>query len=105
MEIEEVTDLDMAFGTTKYLPNYSDVPDDFKGRNKWTDLFDHIFYKGSEGITVGLKDGVDGNKAFRWIRAHMASFEPKHEHKTAGVAFKMSQWFGDWTVDKIGKDK
>jgi hypothetical protein len=45
------------------------------------------------------KEGVDVDKALRHIQAIMRSYQPKHEHKEAAVAYLLSQWFDDvtWT--------
>ena len=36
MPIPEVTDVEIAFGTTKALPKYEDVPKEFKNWNNGT---------------------------------------------------------------------
>jgi hypothetical protein len=42
-----------------------------------------------------MKEGVDGNLAFRHLSAIQRSFTPKHEHKEAAVAYLASLWFED----------
>lgn len=94
--IPEITKLDVAFGTTQGLPAYASIPDEFKrGRTKWNELFSAWFFSGLTGLRVAPSPGVDRDKAIAHIRALMASFEPSHEHKEAGVAFLMSQYFAD----------
>ena len=39
----------------------------------------------------------DTNKAIRHLKAILVSYDPKHEHKEAGVAFLLSEWFEDVT--------
>jgi hypothetical protein len=40
-----------------------------------------------------VREGVDAKAAWRHCAALLRSFEPKHEHKEAGVAYLMSQYF------------
>lgn len=39
------------------------------------------------------RPGVDRDKALVAIKAALGSFEPKHEHKEAGCAFLLHEWF------------
>lgn len=41
--LNTITDVEIAFGTTKLLPPYDAVPDEFKRGNDYTRLLDHIF--------------------------------------------------------------
>ena len=41
------------------------------------------------------KTGIDEAAAKAHLRAILASFEPKHEHKEAGCAYLLSKWFED----------
>lgn len=97
MNIPTISDLDMGFGTVKGLPDYTQIPAEFKrmGGTKWNDLFADWFYSGLKSIKLTMNEGVDRTDAMRHIRALMASFEPKHEHKEAGVAYLMSKYFAD----------
>ena len=92
-------DLSLAFGgeMAKLLPGRSLIPDDFwHGRTPWNKFVDRWFFSGiPNGAAFRCKGGVDGNTAIRHLRAIMSSFEPKHEHKTGGVAWLMSLWFDD----------
>lgn len=95
-QLDEITDTDVAFSTTKFLPPYELIPDEFKfGRTKWNRLFSDWFFNGLKALSVSPKEGIDPQKAMRCIRAHMGSFSPKHEHKKAGVAYMMSMLFND----------
>lgn len=102
--LDDVTAPDVAFGTTKHLPPMDEIPEEFKNMNcdnKWIKLFATWFYKGlPETVKFSLKPGVDGNKLMSFLKAHMASWEPKHEHKTAGVAYLMSQFIDDYDLGK-----
>jgi len=100
LEIPEISDIDAAFPVKVPLPKWEDLPKEFRrdwhnGRNKFTEIASTIFYKGGRLSDFGLtpKDGVDILKAQRAIMACLRSFEPKHEHKIAGVGYMLSEWF------------
>jgi hypothetical protein len=101
---QDVSDAEMAFGTTKLLPKSSEIPEgfDFMGESKWNKLFSDMFFLGLESLDVTPKEGVDSNAALRCIKAHRGSWEPKHEAKEAGVAYMMSVLFEDatWEISK-----
>jgi hypothetical protein len=42
---------------------------------------------------------VDGELAIRHLQVIQASFEPKHEHKEAAVAYLASLWFTDFDYE------
>lgn len=103
--IKEVSDVMLAFpaGVVRegYLPAWDDIPKEFKdrGNNKWRDLFSKLFLTGGQSgmdLYLQAKSDADIGKAWRHINACMGSFEPKHEHKEAGVAFLFSEWFEDY---------
>lgn len=102
---KDISDPEMAFGTTKLLAKPSEVPEelDFRGRSKWNKLFSDMFFSGITELDVVPKGGVDVAAALKCIKAHMTSWESKHEEKEAGVAFMMSVLFEDvtWTAGKI----
>lgn len=102
--IPKIDGADMAFGNIKHLPKYDEIPQEFKGYggNAYVRAVSHWFFRGGEksdnGVTIDGKRfvaraGVDANKALGAIKAILASWEPKHEHKTAGAAFLLSEWF------------
>lgn len=88
------------------LPLWEDLPEDLRsnwhrqggtGRwAKWLKLMNDWFYSGLKS-TDGLKakEGIDLNTALQHIHTCLGSFEPKHEHKTAGVAYLMSLWLDE----------
>lgn len=97
-KIQEVTDIDLAFGgsISKLMPKYTEIPDEFKhGNTKWNKLFNTWFFSGLNILELTPKDGVDENKALKHIKAIMVSYEPKHEHKEAGCAYLLNEWFSD----------
>ncbi len=100
----EVTDLTLAFPAYvvgELMPDYEDIPKEFRERshtrfNKWLDFQSRWFRQDLPSTTqVFLKEGIDGEKAFRHLRAIQGSYEPKHEHKQAAVAYLASLWFED----------
>lgn len=104
LPVPELTTVDIALSSIRHLPAYNAVPDDFKRwkGNVFADAISHWFFTGAAGdgerFVVGYsvftpKDGVDGHKALVAIKAALSSFEPKHEHKTAGCAYMLSEWF------------
>lgn len=101
IDIPDVDGLDVSFGTTKGLPPMSSIPKEFiDGNTKWNKLFSAWFYGGLKSLTLTANEGVDMTKAKHHIRALMVSFDPKHEHKAAGVAYLMSKYFANAEWEK-----
>lgn len=92
-----VSDLDVGMGSVDMgylLPSMSEIPEEFKtGYGKWQKIVDDWFFSGLRMTNVVPKEGVDKVQAIRHIKAILHSWSPKHEHKTAGVAYLMSLWF------------
>ena len=103
--IKEVSALDMAFGgaggkLAELLPAYKDLPEEFtRHEGKWHKVMSDWFYRGLKNAKWMPKPGVDTKKALAHIKTVLGSFEPKHEHKEAGVAFLLSEWFDDVTYE------
>lgn len=79
-----------------YLPEEKDIPEEFKphGATDWNDLFSTWFFTGLPQDTIFVaKEGIDKDKALRHINTCMRSFQPRQEHKEAGVAYLFSLWF------------
>ena len=97
-KVPTINKLDLTFGNIKHLPPMSEIPDKFEMhsdsfQNKFISKW---FFSGlTEADVAALipKPGVDKNKALIAISAILKSFEPKHEHKEAGAAFLLSEWF------------
>lgn len=91
-----VDDLDLAFGGNigKLMPLFRNLPEDYQREtapfcrvaSKW-------FFNGLDVNTLTPKEGIDPKAALRHCGAVLRSFEPKHEHKIAGVGWLMAQWF------------
>lgn len=94
--LNTITDVEIAFGTTKLLPPFEAVPDEFKRGNDYTRLIEQLFSGRPvpEGEIV-FREGFDDAEApallNRVVRAHLRSFEPQHAHKIAGLGYLMSQ--------------
>jgi hypothetical protein len=102
--IKEVSGLDVAFGPsdiTDMMPPYADIPNEFtRFTNPWHGLVADWFFQGLDKLELTPREGVDRTLAMKHIRSVMGSFAPKHEHKEAGVAFLLSEWFekAEWQV-------
>lgn len=97
MEPKEVSDAMLAFPGSVIeeglLPAWEDIPEDFKDHyNPWCRDVQALFFKGSTKRPLRAKDGVSPEKMSRHISACLRSYQPKHEHKEAGVAWLLSQW-------------
>lgn len=90
----QLTDVDVAFGgkAMEILPPYKEIPAEFhrsqERHNKWASNW---FFEGLPEAPKA-KLGVDRDLAIRNLSAALRSFEPKHEHKIAGVAYLASLW-------------
>ena len=102
----EVTNIEMAFPVDVLgvlMPHYKDLPEEFNGtsqwrRNDWCKQADVWFFKGVDTKKSVMKFKknltVDEQKmVLRQIQACLGSFQPKHEHKMAGVGYLMSLFF------------
>jgi len=102
---KQVTGADVVFGgrMNELLPQWKDIPEEFRRETatakKWTDVVDTWFFCGLKNAQWKPKEGINQADALRHLKAIMGSFEPKHEHKTAAVAFLMSKWFDDVTYE------
>lgn len=69
---------------------------DPKEMSKWLDFQRSWFMRGLPAeVEFYCKEGVDGETAFRQLQAIQGSFQPKHQHKEAAVAYLCSLWFDD----------
>ena len=94
IEIQEIDDVTLVFpaGITHLLPEMKDIPMSFRG-NRWRDLASRWFFNGLEGVSFTPKVGVDPEKALRHVGACLGCYEFEHNHKMAGCAFLLSEWF------------
>jgi hypothetical protein len=97
-----VTDVEIAFGGNmeELLPPAEVIPEEFwKGETKWNKLAEAIFYGRKTNFVIHERENIDVHFAARHIRAILASFEPKHEHKMAGCAYLLSRFYADVTPE------
>lgn len=96
-EPQTVSDVLLAFpGTVSHLmPKMSAIPQDFRDERgdaaSWARAAVQ-FFMGREMPTLLCRHGITSVKAERHLRAIAGSFEPKHEHKMAALAWLMSRW-------------
>lgn len=94
-DLDAIKDVEIAFGTTKLLPPFENIPEEFKKGNIYSATVDALF-AGAPLPDAELKfrpkfDDPEAPAALvRCVRAHLRSWEPKHEHKIAGVAYMAS---------------
>ncbi len=75
------------------MPRMADIPEEFTrfngtGWNRWASGW---FFNGLPSFPEA-KPGIDREKAKRHLAAIQGSWEPKHEHKEAAVAYLASLW-------------
>src|SRR3990167_2714718 len=95
---QEVTWPEMVFGggdkLDKLMVPMEQIPEEFRnGRNPYVELQQRWFYNGLNGCLLKEKPGVDRKKALAHLATIQGSFQPRHEHKEACVAYLMSEWF------------
>jgi hypothetical protein len=109
LPVPEISDVDMVFGggAMKLLPAWDAIPKEFKDYDgtKWNKLVSDWFFHGVKNLNWTPKPGVSTAKAVRVLKCCIGSFEPKHEHKEAGCAYLLSQWFDDVTWDRLKAKK
>jgi len=98
-----VSNLEMAFPATvlHLMPPMENIPEEFQRWNgtKWNKIVGTWFALGlPSGTRFVAKAGIDEDAAKRHLKTVLGSFEPKHEHKEAAVAYLMSLWFEDVMV-------
>lgn len=102
IEIPKVTDVEIAFGSTEHLPKWENIPDEFKvnyPEHPGVTMAAQWFYGTLAGAKLPpVREGVNEIEAMRVIRAILVSFEPKHEHKMAGVGYLINEW---WDLEKV----
>lgn len=88
--------LSTAFGArlAQYPPETS-IPPEFRTHSgKFQNIVSALFFNGGKLADHGikLKAGMDHAAAMMAIRSWLSSFDPSHEHKTATVAWALSEW-------------
>jgi len=103
-----VSQVDLAFPAHAHrlMPPMEAIPEEFRHdgarsspvAEKWLGFQRQWFYKGLEGVKFARKEGIDAETAFRHLQCIQGSFQPKHEHKVAAVAYLASLWFEDYEL-------
>lgn len=98
-EPQEVDRITLAFpaDVRHLMPDWEDIPDEFKrGDHPFCTVVSAWFSLGlNKDIEFHLYEDIDGDKMLRHLMAIMGSFQPKHQHKMAAVAYLLSLWCGD----------
>lgn len=81
--------------TLAIMPPMKDIPDEFKrwSENPFVRLQSEWFFNGLKKWPLKVRSGIDQHAALAHLNAIQRSWEPKHEHKVAAVAYLMSLWF------------
>lgn len=93
---QQVDDVMLAFsaGLGDLLPPLEVIPVEYPHRQEWL-AFQHKWFAGSlpPDLEMVPSAGVDAQRAGRHLTVLQRSYEPKHEHKMAAVAWLASRWF------------
>jgi|1185.fasta_scaffold07317_4 hypothetical protein len=93
----KLTKLDIAFPASvqRMMPAYDAIPEDYKrGSKPACRIASRWFFEGLPKATeFKPRTGVDVTQALAQLKCILGSFEPKHEHKKAAVAFLLDEWF------------
>jgi hypothetical protein len=98
-----ISPIEMAFpaNVLHLMPRFEDIPDEFrthygtKESAPWIKFQSDWFFRGTSKNALKPRAGVDVDAAWRHLAAIQGSFEPKHEHKVAAVAWLASRWFAE----------
>lgn len=86
-----ITDVELAFSTTRLLPPWAQVPEAFRRGNGYTEMVSDLFIGRLDGDReLEIREGYTDQMVARTVQAHLKAFEPKHEHKIAGVGYMLS---------------
>lgn len=94
--VPEFSDVDAIFPTDTCLPPWETLDEEYqRNSHPCCKIASTLFFNGGRLEDFGLtpKAGVDKGKAIRALGVCLGSFEPKHEHKIAGVGFLLNEWF------------
>lgn len=89
---EEVTRVEMAFPASvrRLMPDPETIPEI---PHRWVEFQRAWFFGGLEDLKLKPAPGIDLDAALRHLHCIQGSYEPKHEHKEAAVAYLASIWF------------
>lgn len=77
------------------MPSWESIPQEFRQRRSdWNKFFGEWMYKGMpDTAEFTAKDGISAETAYWHLYCVIGSYQPKHEHKEAAVAYLASLWF------------
>ena len=100
---KDATMLDVAFGCNvigRLLPPMEEIPKAYhNGYRAGCEVGSLIFFNGAKSFKSEPREGIDSQKAMHQIRACLGSFDPQHEHKTAGVGYLFELFFSAVELD------
>lgn len=109
MEPKKISDAMLAFpaDVRDMMPDYEDIPPEFKSSgNEWVRMQRSWFYEGLSAASMFMpSEGIEAEEAFRHLSAIQGSFQPKHEHKVAAVAYLAHLWFDSAAYGPKGTTK
>ena len=88
------------------MPTYLEIPSLFRDSRaglgkqldspaKWIKFQRDWLEFGFDDLRIAPKPGIDPKLALKHLATIQSSYEPKHEHKIAAVAYLASLWFLD----------
>ena len=95
-DLDTITDSELARSTMKFLPEWADIPVEFRDGNVYTRvaearLLDYPVPDVSISFLPGFDDEAACRAIDRCIVAHLKAFTPRHEHRIAGVGYMLSK--------------
>jgi len=99
--VPEITDLDLAFPTTKATPPKEEIPEEFWRTNPWSTLANRLRWGDLPATDLQLVavDPAQPGAAWRAIRECMGSWAFSDNHKEAALGYLLSEWFKDYWID------
>ena len=97
IKIPEVSDAEIAFPCNykTLLPKWSDLSESEKNMSgPFCKAATMLFYKGGriEDHGLKIKSDLDSSKVYRYLKATLGDYGPKHEHKIGGIGHMLSKW-------------
>jgi hypothetical protein len=84
--------LNLSLRVIDLMPKMHQIPEEFTREIcPWVKFQQRWFYKGLDEFPTA-KPGIDQQQAKIHLALIQKSFEPKHEHKQAAVAYLASTW-------------
>jgi len=91
MQFPNVSDTDIAFGIMPDKKILANSMEFYNKNTKYNQLFSELFFKGGTIHYKEILTDKTRENNFRYLKAVMGSFQPKHEQKDAVCAFILSK--------------